>query len=238
VRPHGRQGARAHAQFIRTLVAARLAADVMDVPTLARRPHRRRQREAPHQRRRRARPRPSSTARRSARPRASTPSRAASTAPSPAASPTPPTPTSSGARPPPPTSHRRSSSPRASTRSSRASSSRTTARRVQLEEEPRRRHHREVPARARGHGLQVPVRHAGGLPHAQPRDVQLAEGLQGPRHGGLLRVQQAEFAARSTATPPRATSARSARATSTVAEVISGGKASAPSRSTTPPNRR
>ena len=35
VRPHGRQGARADAaQFIRTLVAARLAADVLDVPTL------------------------------------------------------------------------------------------------------------------------------------------------------------------------------------------------------------
>ncbi len=33
---------------------------------------------------------------------------------------------------------------------------------VQLEEEPRRRHDREVPARARRDGLQVPVHHAGG----------------------------------------------------------------------------
>ncbi len=35
-------------QFIRTLIAARLAADVCDVPTLVDRPHRRRQREAAH----------------------------------------------------------------------------------------------------------------------------------------------------------------------------------------------
>ena len=44
-------------QFIRTLLAARLAADVMGVPTLARRPHRRRLGEAADERRRRARPR-------------------------------------------------------------------------------------------------------------------------------------------------------------------------------------
>ena len=64
VRPHGRQGARPDAaQFIRTLIAARLAADVCDVPTRPRRAHRRRQREAAHERRRRARPRRSSTRR-------------------------------------------------------------------------------------------------------------------------------------------------------------------------------
>ena len=34
MRPPGRQGARADAQFIRTLTAARLAADVLDVPTV------------------------------------------------------------------------------------------------------------------------------------------------------------------------------------------------------------
>ena len=44
-------------QFIRTLIAARLAADVCDVPTVARRAHRRAQRHADHERRRRARPR-------------------------------------------------------------------------------------------------------------------------------------------------------------------------------------
>ena len=42
---------------IRNLDAARLAADVCGVPTLRRRPHRRREREADHLRRRRARPR-------------------------------------------------------------------------------------------------------------------------------------------------------------------------------------
>ena len=43
-------------QHIRTLNAARLAADVAGVPTLDHRPHRRARRDAAHQRRRRARP--------------------------------------------------------------------------------------------------------------------------------------------------------------------------------------
>ena len=43
------------AQFIRTLLAARLAADVLGVPTLVDRPHRRRRRDAADERRRRAR---------------------------------------------------------------------------------------------------------------------------------------------------------------------------------------
>jgi isocitrate lyase len=43
---------------------------------------------------------------------------------------------------------------------------------LQLEEEPRRRHHRQVPARAGRHGLQVPVHHAGRLPQPELLDVQ------------------------------------------------------------------
>ena len=44
-------------QFVRTLNAARLAADVLDVPTAARRAHGRARRDAPDERRRRVRPR-------------------------------------------------------------------------------------------------------------------------------------------------------------------------------------
>jgi isocitrate lyase len=40
---------------------------------------------------------------------------------------------------------------------------------VQLEEEPGRRHHRQVPARAGRDGLQVPVHHAGRLPQPELR---------------------------------------------------------------------
>jgi isocitrate lyase len=43
---------------------------------------------------------------------------------------------------------------------------------VQLEEEPGRRHDRQVPARAGRDGLQVPVHHAGRLPQPQLLDVQ------------------------------------------------------------------
>ena len=59
---------------------------------------------------------------------------------------------------------------------------------LQLEEEPRRRHHRQVPARAGGHGLQVPVRHPGRLPRPQPRHVRAGPRLQGVRDGGLHRA--------------------------------------------------
>ena len=74
-------------QFLRTLSAARLAADVAGVPTLARRPHRRRRRDAADERRRRARRARSSPA--SGRPKASSASAAGSRRRSPAASPTP-----------------------------------------------------------------------------------------------------------------------------------------------------
>ena len=57
---------------------------------------------------------------------------------------------------------------------------------VQLEEEPRRRHDRQIPARARRHGLQVPVHHAGRFPPAEFRHVRTGARLQGPADGGLF----------------------------------------------------
>ncbi len=93
-------------------------------------------------------------------------------APSRAASPTRRTPTWSGARPARRTSRRRSSSPRAiHAKFPGKLLAYNCSPSLQLEEAPRRRDHRQVPARARRHGLQVPVRHAGRLPRAQPRDV-------------------------------------------------------------------
>ena len=134
---------------MRNLVAARLAADVMGVPTAARRAHRRRRRQPPHERRRRARP--AVPHRRAHRRRASTACAAASTRRSRAAWPTPPTPTciwceTSDAEP------RRGA--RASPRAIHAAVPRQAAglqllALVQLEEEARRRDHRRVPARAR-----------------------------------------------------------------------------------------
>ena len=57
---------------------------------------------------------------------------------------------------------------------------------VQLEEEPRRRDDRQVPARARRDGLQVPVHHAGRLPPAELRHVRTGARLQGSPDGGLF----------------------------------------------------
>jgi isocitrate lyase len=47
------------------------------------------------------------------------------------------------------------------------------------------RHHRQLPARAGGDGLQVPVRDACRLPCSQLLDVRTGAGLQAPRHGCL-----------------------------------------------------
>ena len=57
---------------------------------------------------------------------------------------------------------------------------------VQLGSQYRQGDHRQVPARDRRDGLQVPVRDAGGLPLAQPRHVRTGARLQGRRHGGLF----------------------------------------------------
>ena len=100
VRPHGRQGAGADAaQFIRTLIAARLAADVMDVPTLLVARTDADSAKLLTSRRRRARPRLHRPA--SAPPEGFFRMRKGrrGALPSPAAWPTRLTPTSSGARP-------------------------------------------------------------------------------------------------------------------------------------------
>ncbi len=87
---------------------------------------------------------------------------------------------------------------------------------VQLEEAPRRRDHRQVPARARGDGLQVPVRHAGRLPRAEPLDVRASRATTAKDGmAAYCKLQQAEFAAESTGYTATATSARWAPATST-----------------------
>src|SRR5437660_1189743 len=52
---------------------------------------------------------------------------------------------------------------------------------VQLEEASRRRDDRQVPARARSDGLQIPVRHARRIPRAQLRHVRARAHVQGPR---------------------------------------------------------
>ena len=59
---------------------------------------------------------------------------------------------------------------------------------LQLEEEPRRRDDRQVPARARRDGLQVPVHHAGGLPQPQLLDVQSRARLRAQQHERLRRA--------------------------------------------------
>ena len=75
---------------------------------------------------------------------------------------------------------------------------------------------RELPARARRDGLQVPVRHAGRLPRAELLDVRA-----GPRlrrgHGRVLArcSRRSSAGAGSTAIARRSTSAKSARGTST-----------------------
>ena len=86
---------------------------------------------------------------------------------------------------------------------------------VQLAAAPARGDHRPLPAGAGGHGLQVPVRHPGGLPRPEPRHVRAGARLPGPGHGRLLRAAGARVRRRApTATPPPATSARWAPATS------------------------
>ena len=73
------------------------------------------------------------------------------------------------------------SSPRPSTRSSRASCSRTTARRRSTGASISTTRDRELPAAARRLGLPVPVHHARGLPLAERGDVRAGARLRGRR---------------------------------------------------------
>ena len=88
---------------------------------------------------------------------------------------------------------------------------------VPLEEEAGRRHHRAVPAGAGRHGLQVPVRHAGRIPCAEPQHVRAGARVCGRRDVRLCAAAGAGIRtlARSTDTPRSGTSASWAPATST-----------------------
>ena len=78
------------------------------------------------------------------------------------------------------------------------------------------RHHRQVPARAGRDGLQVPVRHAGRLPLAEPRHVRAgAAATRTAAWRPTPSCSRPSSPPSRTAIPPRATSARSAPATST-----------------------
>ena len=65
--------------------------------------------------------------------------------------------------------------------------------------QPRRRRHRALPERARRDGLQVPVRHPGRLPRAQPLDVRAGPRLRRERHDRL------RASCRRRSSPPRRT---------------------------------
>ena len=87
---------------------------------------------------------------------------------------------------------------------------------LQLGGEPRPRHHRPLPARARRDGLQVPVRDAGRLPQPQPRACSSWRAATATVAWRLIRsFSRPSSPARPTATPPPATSAKSAPAIST-----------------------
>ena len=154
-------------QFIRTLTAARLAADVARRADRARRAHRRAQRDAPDERRRRVRP---AVRHRRAHDRGLLPRRPTGSTPrSRARSRTRRTPTCSGSRRRRPISARRASSRRRSTRSSRASCSPTTARRRSTGRRRSTTRRSRLPAAARRVGLPLPVHHARRLPRAERR---------------------------------------------------------------------
>ena len=129
------------------------------------------------------------------------------------------------------------SSPRASTRSSRASCSPTTARPRSTGRSTSTTRHRQVPARARRDGLQVPVRHPGRLPRAELRHVRAGARLRERGMAAYSELQQAEFAAEKHGY----TATRHQREVGTgyfdeVAQVISGGTASTTAL-TAPPRR-
>ena len=182
-------------QFIRTLVAARLAADVLDVPTRADRAHRRRQREAAHVAMSTRATSRSSHGRAHARgllPAARAGSSAAiarGLAYAPYADLLwceTSTPDLGEAR----------EFAEARPREVPGQAARLQLLAVvQLDEAPRRRDDRQVPARAGRDGLQVPVRHARRLPRAELQHVRARARLPRPRAWRPTReLQQTRFA--------------------------------------------
>ena len=59
---------------------------------------------------------------------------------------------------------------------------------VQLEEETGQRHDRKVPARTRRDGLQISIRYPGRISRAELQHVQSRAGLSRSRHGGIFRI--------------------------------------------------
>ena len=202
------------AQFVRTLNAARLAADVCGVPDGPRRAHRRARRQAADERRRRA-DEASSPA--SARPKASS---ASTTASEPAIArglAYAPYADLSGARPRRPTSARPASSPRRSTTSSPASCWRTTARpRSTGRRTSTTRRSRRSSSELAAMGYRFQFVTLAGFHSLNLGMFELARGYARARHAGVRRAAGARVrAGGGRATPRRATSARSAPATST-----------------------
>jgi len=105
---------------------------------------------------------------------------------------------------------RRSTSPRASTRNFPASCSRTIVAVLQLEEEALGCRDRQIPTRARRHGLQVPVRHARRLPPLNYSMFQLARGYKASQMSAYVQLQQRSLQRRASVIPHEA-SARSGR---------------------------
>ena len=143
--------------------------------------------------------------------------------------PTPRTPTSSGARRRRPTSTRRSRSPRPSTSALPGQDAGVQLLAVvQLEEAPGRRHHRPVPEGAGRDGLQVPVHHAGRVPRPQRRRCSSWPGATPPSGmTAYVALQEREFAMESAGyTATRHQREVGAGYFDDVATVISGGTAS------------
>ena len=202
-------------QHIRTLNAARLAADVAGRADAGRRPHRRAGRDAADQRRRRARPRVPH--RRAAPPRASTRCATASSRCIARGLAYAPYADLLWWRPRSPTSRWRASSPRPSRRSSRTRCWPTTARRRSTGRSTwTTRRSRSSSASSAHMGYKFQFITLAGFHALNYSMFDLAHGLRPRRHDRLRRAAGgASSPRRAAATPRPSTSARSAPATST-----------------------
>ena len=205
-------------EAINKLIAARLAADVCNVPTVLRGAHRRR-------RRRRCSPptSTSATGRSSMRPR-DAPRKGSSTCKAgldagdrARAAPTRPTRTWCGARPAKPDlEEAREFAEGIHAQFPGKLLAYNCSPSFNWKRKLDDAHDRQIPARARRDGLPLPVHHAGRLPRAQLLDVRAGARLQGAADDGLRRAAAGGVRRRErTATPRPGTSARWAPATST-----------------------